>query len=154
MAFVNEIVSEEDIKKFGLDELMREFRSYTWRNGRPSTFVHAWTIDRGRGIFFVPVKVVEEIGPSGRPEPTRRDICILGWQGKRVQLTIDRGAGSSVQFADSPFRIVWELVDINTSQIPEMPREEIIGVLKEALTVFGHDGVHWQVPNTVVEFSF
>lgn len=154
MAFVNEIVSEENIKKYDLDALMREFSSFAWREGRPSTFVHAWTIDRERDIYFIPVQTVEEVGQSGRPQPTQRKICILDWQGKRVRLMIDRAAGSSVKHADSPFRIVWELLQLDTSHIPDVAHNEVIDVLKAALTAYGNFGAHRQVPNTVVEFKF
>jgi hypothetical protein len=154
MPFMNEIVSEEDINKYALDELMREFRPFAWHEGRPSTFVHAWTIDRDRDIYFIPVKTVEEVGPSGRPEPTRRKVCILNWQGKRVRALINLAAESSVRFSEPLFRIVWELLELDTSQLPNVPRSEIIQVLKEALTVFGHHGAHRQIPSTVVEFKF
>lgn len=154
MAFVNEIVSEEDIKEYGLDELMREFSPWPWREGRPVTFVHAWTIDRERDIYFVLVKSVEEVGQSGRPQPTPKKVCILGWHGKRVRLTIDRAKGSSVMVNEVPFRIVWDLVDLDASQLPDVSRSELVQVLKEALTTYGQMGVHYQVPNTVVEFTF
>jgi hypothetical protein len=154
MAFVNEIVSEEDIRKYRLDELMHHFRSFAWRSGRPSTFTHTWTIDRERDVYFIPVKTIEEIGPSGRPEPTRRRVCILNWQGTRVELTIDRAAGSSSNHSDSPFRIVWELISIDQSQLSDVSREEVLRVLKEALVAYGDYGLHGQVPDTVIEFKF
>jgi len=154
MAFVNEIVSEEDIKKYGLDELMKEFCSWAWREGRPATFVHAWTIDRSRDIYLVFVKSIEEVGQSGRPQPTTKKVCVLSWQGKRVQFTIDRAKGSSSMLDEVPFRIVWELVQLDVSQLPDVPRGEIVNAVKEALAVFGHRGSHRQVPNTVVDFTF
>ena len=154
MGFVNEIVSEEDIETHGLDDLYAEFSPLKWRDGRPATFKHAWTVDRERSFYFAVVKQVEETGPSGRSEPTQKYVCVLNCQGSRVLIETRRTSNSSVLFSDSPFRIVWELLAINTSQLPQVPREHVIGILKEALTVFGHRGAHRQVPNTVVQFSF
>jgi hypothetical protein len=154
MAFVNELVSEEEIRQYGLDELMKEFRPFAWRDGRPTTFEHAWTIDRSRGIFFIPVKTIEEVGQSGRPQPTRKKICILNWKGRRAQLTIDRAAGSSISYSDAPFRIVWDLVDLDTTQLPDVPREEMIQTIKDALRAYGDFGAYRDVPNTEVSFEF
>ena len=154
MAFVNEIVSEEDIKKYGLDELMKEFSSWEWRDGRPVGFVHLWAIDRARDIFFLLVKSIEEVGPSGRPEATTKTLCILSWRGSRIKLTIDKAVGSSTRFSDSPFRIVWDLLALDLSQLPHVSREEVVQVLKDALTTFGHRGAYRQYANTLVEFKF
>ncbi|HPW09148.1 MAG TPA: hypothetical protein PLD78_15995 [Burkholderiaceae bacterium] len=154
MVFVNEIVSEEDIQKNNLDALLAEFQAYSWREGRPSTFTHAWTIDRERNIYFLPVKSVEETGQSGRLQPTRGKICILNWENSRIQLLISRDANSSVDYKAPIFRIIWDLLELDASAAPNLPRREIVKVLKEALTVFGDDGAHLQVPNTLVEFKF
>ncbi|WP_037588120.1 hypothetical protein [Stenoxybacter acetivorans] len=159
MAFVNEIVSEEDIQKYGLDELMSDFNPFSlyWRKNikeRPSTFRHAWTIDRERNIYFMLVKRIDETGPSGRPEPTNKSIFILDFQGRRVCITVER-AYCSPSFSDNPFQIVWDLLEIDASAVPKMPKTEVIDILKEALLVYGYEGAKYQkVPNTVVKFNF
>lgn len=153
MAFVNEFVSEEDIKKYSLDDLKKEYDPWNWRDGRPPAFRHAWTIDRERDIYFMPVKMIEETGPSGRSEPTTRDICILNLGGRGIRLTINR-VGSSTSFSDSPFHVEWNLLEIDTSSVPDIPKDTIVQVLKEALTAHGYRGVFRQVPNTIVEFKF
>jgi hypothetical protein len=155
MAFVNEIVSEEDIRKYGLDELLAEFNPFKWKRGRPPGFVPAWTIDRERGIYFGLVKSIEESGPSGRPEPTGRTSWILNCQGRRAQFTVERvwEAGSR-ELTDSPFRVVWDLKWADTSGMPNVSQEQAIGWVKEALTVYDHAGAKGQVPNTVVSFMF
>ena len=156
MAFVNEITSEEDIQKYGLDELKREYfpSDCEWINGRPPAFRHAWTIDRERDIYFMPVKMVTEIGGSGRPEPTNRTIAHLNFQGRRVPMIIER-TYCSHSFTDNPFRIFWDLVKIDTSKAPEIPEATVISVLKEALTTFGYSGAKRErSAGTIVEFGF
>jgi hypothetical protein len=154
MAFVNQFTSEEDIEKYGLDSLLKKFRPFAWREGRPSVFRHAWTIDRERNIYFLPVKSVESVGPSGRPEATTERMWVLGWQGKELQVSLDRAAGTWANLVQSPIRIVWKLTRLDMSEMPQLSREEVIAVLKEALTVYGEAGAHHQVPSTAVEFLF
>lgn len=155
MPFVNELVSEEDNMKYGLDELLAEFNAFKWKQGRPPGFSPAWTIDRERDMYFVPVKSIEETGPSGRPEPTAMTSWILNWRGRRALFTIERvWAASSRDFRDSPFRVVWDLKSCDTSGMSDVSREQVIGWLKEALTAYGHFGAKGQVPNTVVSFMF
>jgi hypothetical protein len=156
MAFVNEKVAEDDIRKYGLDELKRKFFPFDrdWENGRPSGFWHAWTIDRERDIYFMPVKMITETGPSGLSEPTNKTIAILNFQGRRVRLMIER-TYCPHSYTEIPFRIAWNLMELDTSTVPEIPRDTVISVLKEALTAYGYEGAKGQRPaNTVVEFSF
>jgi hypothetical protein len=153
MAFENEIPSEEDIREYGLDDLKKEFDEWGWRDGRPAAFFHSWTIDRERDLYFLPVKTIEESRDAGIPEPTTRRICILNWKGQRIQLLLDR-VGCSKSFSETPFRVAWNLLEIDLSSVPEVPKEEIIRALREALVVYGYRGAYRQVPNTVVEFWF
>lgn len=155
MAFINELVSEADFEKYSLEELLAEFNPYGRKRGRNPGFVPAWTIDRERGMYLIPVKSIQESGPSGLPEPTGRTVYALSCQGRRALFTIERvWAAGSRSSSDSPFRVVWDLKGIDTSGLPDLPQETVIGWLKEALTAFGHAGAHRQVPNTVVTFLF
>lgn len=53
MSFVNAYVSEDDIKKYRLNEVLL---SYTpGRDSLLSSFRHHWSIDRERKIFFIVV---------------------------------------------------------------------------------------------------
>ncbi|WP_037585256.1 hypothetical protein [Stenoxybacter acetivorans] len=156
MAFVNERVSEEDIQKYGLDELMREFFPFDreWKNGRPSGFWYSWTIDRNRGIYFLITKTITETGDSGRPEPTNKRIAILNFQGKRISLIIKR-TYCSPSFSDNPFLVAWSLLEINTLEVHEIDRTNIIDILKEALSVYGYRGAYSnRATNVVVKFNF
>lgn len=154
MAFVNEIVSEEDIQKYGLDEIKKKFDPYGWKE-RPKFFTHAWTIDRERDIYFMQAKMVEENGPSGRPEPTSKYIFILNIQGREVQVLLKR-IRCPKSFSDSPFIIGWSLLEITDLAALDLSKvDSVIQTLKEALTTYGYEGAkHKPIPNTIVEFDF
>jgi hypothetical protein len=154
MTFVNEYIPEEDVKKYGLDELMASFHQWSWREGRPETFKHYWTIDRDRDIYLLLAKVVEDTGPSGRNEPTSQRLFILGWEGRQIKVLLELGDETSKKFAESPYRIVWKLSDLDTSGTSQPSRETILQNLCQALAVFGSDGIRWQVSNTKVECRF
>lgn len=154
MAFVNEIVSEEDIQKYQLDEIKKEFNPYSWINGRPEGFWHVWTVDRERDIYFMQVNMIEECGPSGRPEPTSKYIFILNIQGKGVRVLLKR-VRCPKSFSDSPFIIGWSLLEIDIPKTFSLHRDDVFQLLKEALTTYGYRGAYSeQVPNTIVEFDF
>ena len=154
MAFVNEFVSEEDIQRFGLDELMRHFNplSLGWSKGRPEAFRHTWTIDRERGLWLMEAKWIEETGPTGRNEPTTKRIFILDWQGERIRFLLDRTR--SPKFSDSPFYVKWSLLEMHMPATLDVPRQTIISLLKEALVAYGDWGARSQVTNTLVTLSF
>jgi hypothetical protein len=154
VAFVNEIVSEEDIKKYGLDELKKHYNSFSWRDGRPATFTHTWTIDRERGIFALPLFTWTQVGQSGRSQPTSKESWLIEVQGKRVIAVVDRAHGSSVLLSDSPYQIIWDLIDVDMADAPGLRQQDVLQMLKEALIAYGHMGIYLQANNTVVSFNF
>lgn len=153
MAFVNEFVSEVDIKRHGLDELMRKHNHWNWRDGRPSTFRHAWTIDRERNAFALPLFSWTD-DRSDRPMATRKQSWVVDWQGYRAIAVIDRAPSSSSDLNDAPYRINWVLVDLDLTSAGNLSREQALMLLKEALTVYGHLGLYLQPTVTDVTFNF
>lgn len=146
MAFVNEFVSEGDIKKYGLDALWHRWNPF--HHGKlPPGYRHAWTFDRERNAFFIPMA-------SGREEHSNQKNCVLFWRGIEWQVDVDLVAGSSGMLDEVPFKRVWELARIQHPRGEQVPRDEIVPVLKDALTAYGYWGAHRQMPNTVVEFKF
>ena len=154
LAFVNEIVSEEDIKRFGLDELMAKFNQWSWQQGRPEGFRHHWTVDHDREIFLLLAKVVQDIGPSGRSEPSSRRLFILGWKGHVVEVLLELGDESSKNFKEKPYRITWNLVSIQESGPSNIEREKVLEELKAALICHGYKGALKQIEGTLVECRF
>jgi hypothetical protein len=145
MAFVNEFASDEDIEKYDLNGVWNKY--HPLRKGKFYLGQRPWfTIDRDRNIFFM------IIGGS-RDEPTRKKALI--WiDGQHVVVEIDLAKGCSPNIKDVPYKIIWDLVGVRPQLDINKTQNEIIGILKEALTVYGHFGVHMQVPNTIVGFNF
>jgi hypothetical protein len=155
MAFVNEIISEQDFEKYALAELKKSYDPWRWRAGRPQGASYSWTIDRDRDIYFMLVEIVHDSGGrSGLMEPTRRRIFVLSIHGQRVEIALDVADETSNSFKTVPYRQVWELVAIKPEQLADTSREAIIKILKEALAIYGYRGAHSQIPNTIVEFKF
>jgi hypothetical protein len=143
MAFVNEYASQSDIEKYKLDDLCKR-----WWGEVPPRHRHAWTFDREREAFYIPMR-------SGREWNSNSTTALLSYKGVEVTAKVSLAEGSSGMLNDSPFRVIWELEGVSFPSTGEsIPLDEVLPLLKEALAVFGFDGVNRQIPNTVVEFKF
>jgi hypothetical protein len=146
MAFVNEFASDEDIEKYELYGVWDKYHPLS--KGKYYLGQRPWfTIDRNRNVFFM-------VLGGGREEHCNRKKVLLWIDGFHVVAEIDLAKGSSPNINDVPFRIIWDLVGVHPQLDINKTKKEIIGILKEALTVYGRFGVHHQVPNTIVEFNF
>ncbi len=147
MAFVNEYVSDEDIKKYNLDRVWLDRNAVYKIEGKlPSGFRHKWTVDRESDTYFMVV------GGGGYDRNVTRCLLYRGGQFWDIELA-KPGEGSN-DFSEQPYRIVWALETINLRR-PETAHREVIQVLKEALTVYGYAGPRSQAPGTtLVEFKF
>jgi len=144
MPFVNEFVSEADIKKYHLDALW--LRWHPFDKTVPSYYRHIWAVDRERDAYFIQLD-------SGGNEVHKKG-CVLFWRGIEWQVGIAVAQGSSPSLKERPFRVVWDLLRIQHPNGHATPTAEIIPILKEALTAYGYCGALQQVPHTVVEFNF
>lgn len=151
MSFINEFVAEEDARKYGLDELKAKLDPWIWRDGRPSTFQHSWTIDRESGVFLMQAHALEQIGASGRLQPTLQKLYVLDIGGQRAQFVLE-GHWTSTQ--EKPVPIRWHLVSDDLSEIRNMSREVVLDYLRSALSAYGLMGVYMQEQKTAVEFDF
>jgi len=77
---------------------------------------------------------------------SRERIFTLNYKGENIEVRVWRSEESTVV----PFKEIWELVSLK----PELVGTEVKELLKEALTVFGDDGIYRQRPNSVVECRF
>lgn len=145
MAFVNEFVSEEDVKKYDLDKIWDIYHPFS-KGEPPLGFRYTWTIDKEKNIFLIPVA-------SGREEYSNRVTCVLWWNGTRLTIKIDLAAESSSKLSDTPFKRIWELVEVCQRTDFSEPREKVISILKEALITYGYRGADRQISNTIVEFK-
>ena len=147
MAFVNEYVSDEDVKKYDLFGLEQIFYPAL---DKPLGH-YTWTRDKERDIFL----------RQGQGAGKENDIpvWVLYRQGKLSAFQIYEREGSSRKVYERPFRIVWHFEGFyqNSSRsffVP--PKEELPGFfqdLKEALTTRGYLGVVRQLPETIVSFD-
>lgn len=140
MSFVNEYVSEENIQKYDLAGVRKK-----WRCDIPPGFRYVWTFDAERNCYFIPLY-------NGREELSNHSHCVLFYKG--VHWDVEAIKESASREFDGHYRIVWGLIGIRPPVENGDLREELVAVLKEALTVFGHRGVYGQIENTVVHFTF
>ena len=99
MAFVNEFVSDEDIKKYKLERLWLGF--HPGDQEVPSVYRFHWTVDRERDAFFMIV------GGGGREDDAT--ICVLYWKGEYndARISIAPGGGRSFDALDRLFPDQW-----------------------------------------------
>lgn len=144
MGFVNEYVSDDDIVNFGLEELHKK-----WWGDIPPRFRYKWTIDRNRSCYYIPMR-------TGREESSN---CIRGvffFQGVCWDVEVYLEQDGSVSYDENPYRIVWGLLSVKHPEGANVPYEEIIPVLKEALAAYKIAGVSTPtyVSNIVTSFTF
>lgn len=147
MPFVNEYVSRSDIEKYGLAKAY--FAANPVQTELPEDYRPHWTIDRERQIILRQMR--------GSNPARDGDYWIefnLQMDGKRYFVKVGIGKGSGNLNA-SPYAVVWSgIVDFYPPDVDEAERENVLHVLKEALTARGYDGARRQIDNTIVTFGF
>ena len=147
MAFVNEYVSDEDVKKydlFGLEQIFYPAREKPLDR-------YTWTRDKERDIFLTKGK--------GAGKENDIPVWVLYRQGKLSAFQIYRGEGSSRKVYERPFRTVWHFEGFYQNRFRSFfvpPKEELPGFFQdliEALTTRGFLGVVRQLPETIVSFD-
>lgn len=136
MSFVNEFVSNADVKKYDLDEVNYKF----WK--ADSRF--DWTINRERDIYLRWMK-------SGRGESGLQQEFSLYWDGTLLAV---RMSSSCVLRQDGTKALIWKLHHLVLPGAMKARRDEIIEDLKEALTVYKTDGVRSTHDEHSVIFEF
>lgn len=145
MAFINEYVSEEDIQKYQLREIWLQHHPAYKKDKNPfSTFRFKWAIDRERDTYLMCI--------SGGGYDRDYSEWVLFWRNQPVTIHLKMPGEGSKSF-EQPYRIVWAL-DRIYKQLVGAEQQEFLHALKEALTVYGYDGIRKQIPNTVVSFKF
>jgi hypothetical protein len=136
MPFVNEVVSDDDIDRYGL--------------GFPKGDGQYWTRDKDRDIYLWG-------GRSGNPAfdediEGRFHFYIAG---TRLQISLSLGEWSKNWFV-KPYVVAWnDLIGIYPSDCGGLDRTEVIGLLKEALVVYGRNGSdNKNTPERIVRFGF
>ncbi|OCG46564.1 hypothetical protein [Gilliamella sp. Bim3-2] len=154
MPFVNAYVSEEDAKKYDLDNLWNKYRSIGTKMPELlnsfDVHQHAWCVDKERGYWlFYCNYVMTYDTPSGLPQPTSKKIFILHVNGQNIELILEATPWKpsdlqaiGLEYANSfPIQIAWNIVSMTPSCLPSMSKADLLIILKEALTVFKCRGI-------------
>ena len=132
MAFVNELVSEDDRKKYGLDEVDRSLKKRALSRQRD------WTIDHEREIYLRVIK-------RGREEYNYTSKWHFYWRGELLTVcleTLDAG-GKRGGHGWSHYKLVdCYKRGFFVPQHLEDKRDEIIADLREALTAYRGGGIY------------
>lgn len=144
MAFVNEDVTQENIKKYGLEDL-----HVKWWGEIPPRFRYRWTFDRERDSYYIPMR-------TGREEFSNQTRGVLYYKDIHWDVEVFKEPGGSISFNENPYCIVWGLIQIKHPQNGLVPFEEILPVLKDALTEYKVAGLITpeKLINVITTFTF
>lgn len=147
MAFVNEYISQHDIKKNNLNELFKQYRLKSqWDELDKNYFDYIWTIDKGRKIWLTLAAHV--LGTDRHAfEQTGEQVFILNIQGENIEVRLMTSKESTTSFKTVPFMQIWEFMSMTPESLAGYEKKEIIEILKEALAVYGYDGINKQINN-------
>lgn len=148
MLFVNEFASDDDIEKFDLKGIWDKFhparKGKHFLGERP-----ALTIDRSRNIFLMKIP---ELAREREEATAQRKL--LWWDGIQIVFVVELANGSSFRGSDRPFKRIWNLLSLSIPRGLNVPREDVVEVIKEAVTCCGYLGLYMQIPNTETKVNF
>lgn len=143
MAFLNEYVSEENIKKYDLESLYKKWSVWT-----PPRFQFSWTFDPYRDSYYIPMEI-------GREEESNQVRGVLFYNGIQWNVMVAKEKGGGLSFTENPYRQIWGLIYIKHPGGGFVPEDEIVPVLKEALTAYQVLGIGTPADlNVVTSFTF
>ena len=156
MAFVTERISEEDIEKYDLLKPCNEIceKYHQSKLSCASLNSRDWCIDGDRGIWLFPVRSIT-IGDPRDMEFSGEYIWLLHYRGKDIEIDLrdiyNENTGKKV--TDNPFRIIYELESIR-SDIGDIPKQEIVDILKEILNEFKRGAIIDSIPRENIQVTF
>ncbi len=142
MAFVNEYISDEDIKRYNLIELMNYYYKLDRRFHPfdPKTRKLRWTIDKERNIWLL--KAISMHLPDHREGWTGEVYFVLYYQGRKIEIVLKEEPGTDQ--SKDPIIKRWTLLRIKEEDIKgfdKKDKQEMFKVLQEALSEYGLDGL-------------
>ena len=149
MAIINEYVSQEDIKKYNLEKLVKKYKFYPRHLQIDSI---SWTVDKERDIWLI--RCAEEHDPDIDHGTTREHIFTLHYKGVDIEVRVWLEEDSQTNIYISPFIVIWRFLSVNPSSFDGVDEKEIKEVLKEFLTAHGDRGIRAQREgkNAIVKF--
>ncbi len=143
MSFVNEKVSEQDIEKYGLREINKQFLK--------GDFEYDWTIDRERDVYL-------RIMGNNWQEPQEQKVSFY-WKGHLLRFDL-RMSTSGKNVRGGKGDCTWSLSSNNTLKTLWLPddlevhREEVTGDLKQALSAYKDFGRRSVIVDHTAYFQF
>ena len=156
MAFITERISKEDVEKYDLLKPCNEIcnKYYQGELDWVDLNSRSWCIDRERGIWLFPVRSIT-IGDPRDMEFSGEDIWLLHYRGKDIEIDLRNihNKNTSTKITDNPFRIIYELESIR-SDIGDIPKQEIVDILKEILNEFKRGAIIDSIPRENIQVTF
>jgi len=150
MAFVNEWMNQEDIEKYGFEELTQKYV----RSLEGDIFLRKphWTIDKERKSWLKWFR--DETDPEIDHGRTRESLFILHFKGMNIEARVWLEEDSKLSIYESPYIVIWKFLSISPSSFEGVDEKEIKAVLQEALNVYGLRGIRAQGEgkNAIVQF--
>ena len=138
MTFVNEYISNEDIEKYHLKDLIEKYKRYTYS---PDIDNINWTIDKEENIWLILFGI--EHDPDMDHGYTSEHIFVLYYKGDLIEARLWLEEDSSFNISIRPYIINWRLLSLN-SLSKNINIDEIKKVLCKALTNYGKYGINDQ----------
>ena len=159
MPFVNEYVSYEDAEKYDLDNLWNKYNYSMLKMPEALTSYevhqHVWCVDKDRDYWlFNGGDLMSEESRSGYPEPSNKEVFILHVNGQNIEFILtSHGLEDNDLY---PIHFSYELVLMSPSSLPNMSRESLLNILKDAINIFKYNGIRDLEENakTLIEFDF
>ncbi len=136
MAFVNEYISDEDIKKYNLIELMNYYYKLDYSGHfDPKYRKLSWTVDKERNIWLL--KAISRHLPDHREGWTGEVYFVLYYKRRKIEIVLNNvGADES----KDPIIMIWKVLRIKEEDIKgfdKKDKQEMFKVLQEALSEYG-----------------
>ena len=137
MAFVNELISEEDKQKIDWSKFI------AWPFSKPHR-PWKWTIDRERDVFFIPLEQ-----PGYDDTNTSPDVFALYWKKEIIKVEASVTGSGEGKFWNT---LIWKVSNIDVPDHLKIEQNDILNTLKEAFCAHGRlfDNAH--VKTVYVEF--
>jgi len=153
MSFINEYISEEDIEKYKINELMNSYSKY--KDFPKKHYKHLWTIDKEKESWFMYVHSPTD--PLDYTRGTGEVFFILFYKNENIEIVLRKVFEECSEIkTDNPFNVTWKLDRIKKPEaLKNISGEEIIEVLKEALGTYGTRGIETSIPqkNIIVKLK-
>ena len=159
MPFVNEYVSYEDAEKYDLDNLWNKYGDSMLEMpellNHFDVHQHIWCVDKERDYWlFNCGNLMSEESRSGYPEPSNKEAFILHVNGQNIEFIL---AYHGLEATDLyPIHFYYELVSMAPTCLPNLSRESLLNILKDAINIFKYNGIRALEENakTLIEFDF